>query len=33
MRWRAVTWLVLLELVLAQGVLVKAVSLAVGAVP
>ena len=33
MRWRAVTWLVLLELVLGQGVLVKAVSLAVGAVP
>lgn len=31
MRWRAVTWLVLLELVLGQGVLVKAVSLAVGA--
>ena len=33
MRWRAVTWLVLLELVLGQGVLVKAVSLAVGAGP
>jgi len=33
MRWRAVTWLVLLELVLGQGVLVKAVSLALGAVP
>ncbi|EDZ66063.1 hypothetical protein NOC27_2743 [Nitrosococcus oceani AFC27] len=33
MRWRAVTWLVLLELVLGQGVLVKTVSLAVGAVP
>ena len=33
MRWRAVSWLVLLELVLGQGVLVKAVSLAVGAVP
>jgi len=28
-----VSWLVLLELVLGQGVLVKAVSLAVGAVP
>jgi len=33
MRWRAVTWLVVLELVLGQRVLVKAVSLAVGAVP
>ena len=33
LRWRAVTWLVLLELVLGQGVLVKAVSLAVVAVP
>ena len=33
MRWRAVTWLVVLELVLGQGVLVKAVSLAVGAGP
>ena len=33
MRWRAVTWLVVLELVLGQGVLVKAVSLAVGARP
>jgi len=33
MRWRAVTWLVLLELVLGQGVLVKAVSLALGALP
>ena len=33
MRWRAVTWLVLLELVLGQGVLVKAVSLAVGVGP
>jgi hypothetical protein len=33
LRWRAVTWLVLLELVLGQGVLVKAVSLALGAVP
>lgn len=31
MRWRAVTWLVVLELVLGHGVLVKAVSLAVGA--
>ena len=30
LRWRAVTWLVSLELVLGQGVLVKAVSLAVG---
>ena len=30
LRWRAVTWLVLLELVLGQGVLVKAVNLAVG---
>ena len=33
LRWRTVTWLVLLELVLGQGVLVKAVSLALGAVP
>jgi hypothetical protein len=33
MRWRAVTWLVLLELVLGQGVLVKSVSLAVGVGP
>ena len=33
MRWRAVTWLVVLELVLGQGVLVKAVSLALGALP
>ena len=33
MRWRAVTWLVVLELVLGQGVLVKAVSLAVGVGP
>ena len=33
MRWRAVTWLVVLELVLGQGVLIKAVSLAVGAGP
>lgn len=33
LRWRAVTWLVLLELVIGQGVLVKAVSLAVGTVP
>lgn len=33
MRWRAVSWLVVLELVLGQGVLVKAVSLAVGAGP
>ena len=33
MRWRAVSWLVLLELVLGQGVLVKAVSLALGALP
>lgn len=33
LRWRAVTWLVLLELVLGQGVLVKAMSLVVGAVP
>lgn len=32
-RWRAVSWLVLLELVLGQGVLVNAVSLAVGAGP
>jgi len=29
-RWRAVTWLVLLELVLGQGVLVKALSLMAG---
>lgn len=33
MRWRAVTWLVVLELVLGQGVLIKAVSLAVEAGP
>lgn len=32
LRWRAVTWLVLLELVLGQGVLVKAVCLAFGTV-
>jgi len=31
LRWRAVTWLVLLELVLGQGVLVKALKLMVGA--
>jgi len=33
LRWRAVTWLALLELALGQEVLVKAVSLALGAVP
>ena len=30
LRWRAVTWLVLLELVLGQGILVKALSLMAG---
>jgi hypothetical protein len=30
LRWRAVTWLVVLELVLGQGVLVKALSLMAG---
>lgn len=33
LRWRIITWLVLLELVLGQEVLVKAMSLVVGAVP
>jgi len=33
LRWRAITWLVLLELVIGQGMLAKAVSLTVGAVP
>lgn len=33
LRWRIITWLVLLELVLGQGVLIKAMSLVVGAVP
>ncbi|MEZ5573752.1 MAG: hypothetical protein R3E64_17300 [Halioglobus sp.] len=32
LRWRVVIWLVLLELVLGQGALVKAVSLAAGTV-
>ena len=33
LRWRAVTWLVLLELVLGQGALVKALSLMAGTLP
>ena len=33
LRWRIITWLMLLELVLGQGVLVKAMGLVVGAVP
>lgn len=32
-RWRAIIWLVLLELVLGQGVLIKAMSLVVGIAP
>ena len=33
LRWRAVTWLVLVELVLGQGALVKALSLMAGTLP
>ena len=33
LRWRIATWLVLLELVLGQGVLIQAMSLVVGTVP
>ncbi len=33
LRWRAITWLVLLELVLGQGALVKALSLMAGTLP
>ncbi len=33
LRWRTVTWLVLLELVLGQGALVKALSLLAGTLP
>lgn len=31
LRWRAVTWLVLLELIVGQGVLIKAAGLVSGA--